>query len=175
MKKLFIIAPLLLVATTVPFITNTKTAHAAETVTADAPAWIYAPSIGLFSPIQGVGTTATGEMDVPSGRSNNVGWYQYGVKPGEQGTAVLDAHVFAAFKNLSLMKPGQDIYIVMQSGKLLHYVTTRAETYAINALSPYTLFAPSNKPQLNLITCAGQFVASRATYDHRLIVSAVLI
>lgn len=171
MKKLFFLALVLLVVPLVPF----KTAHAADSVVADAPAWIYAPSISLFSPIQGVGTTAAGEMAVPSGYSNNVGWYAPGILPGETGTAVLDAHVFAAFKNLSLIKPGQDIYIVMQSGKLLHFVTTAAQTYALNSLSPYTLFAPTSAKQLNLITCAGNLTANGATYDHRLIVSAVLI
>lgn len=172
MKKLFLVAlPVILVAT-VPFITNIKTTHAAVS---DTPTYIYAPAIGLSSPILGVGTTAAGEMAVPSGSSNNVGWYKNGVTPGETGTAVLDAHVFAAFKNLSKLPVGSDIYVYMSSGKVLHYVTTKAKTYALSALSSSTLFAATNSKQLNLITCAGKLTADHMTYDHRLIVSAQLI
>lgn len=141
----------------------------------DYPVQIWAPSIKLNSPIQGVGTTSGGAMAVPSGRSNNVGWYKYGVVPGRNGTAVLDAHVFAAFKNLDKIKPGGDIYIVMHSGKVFHYVVTASRTYALSALSSSTLFAPTSAEALNLITCAGSLTTDRSTYDHRLIVSARLM
>jgi len=141
----------------------------------DYPVRISAPSIGLNSPIQGVGTTSGGAMAVPSGKSNNVGWYKYGVIPGANGTAVLDAHVFAAFKSLSKIKNGGDIYITMASGKQLHFVVTKAQTYAITNLSSSTLFAPTSAQALNLITCAGNLTADHSTYDHRLIVSAKLV
>lgn len=141
----------------------------------DYPAWIYAPSIRLSSPIERVGITPDGAMDVPDGSTANVGWYEHGVVPGSKGTAVLDAHVFAAFKTLANVKVGGHIYIYMQSGKTYHYVVTKAKTYSLSTLSPTTLFAPTTKEQLNLITCAGQLTADRSTYTKRLIVSAVRV
>jgi LPXTG-site transpeptidase (sortase) family protein len=154
-----------------------KSAHAdvSSAVTNDSPAWIYAPSIKLSSPIQGVGVTKNGAMDVPSGSGATVGWYEYGVVPGSMGTAVLDAHVFAAFKTLKDVKVGGDIYIYMASGKTYHYVVTKAKTYPITNLSSKTLFTPTSDEALNLITCAGTLTADRSTYTHRLIVSAKLL
>jgi len=150
---------------------STKTARASN----DYPTWIYAPSISLFSPVQGMGLTKNGELDVPSGLTNNVGWYKNGVVPGSTGTAVLDAHVFAAFKNLNQIQAGGHIYLLMASGKFLDYVVTASNLYPIKNLSPYTLFTPTASKQLNLITCAGKYISSVGTYDHRLIVSAKLV
>jgi sortase A len=149
--------------------------RAEASVANDYPVWIIAPSISLSSPIQGVGINSKGEMDVPSGKSNNVGWYKHGVMPGSSGTAVLDAHVFAAFKNLSKIKPGNYIYVYMSSGNLLSFRVTNAQTYSLNKLSSSTLFANTTSRQINLITCAGELTRDKSTYTHRLIVSAKLV
>lgn len=151
------------------------TPEVTEASEVDHPTWVIAPYIGLFSPVQGMGVNRNGELDVPSGYTNNVGWYKDGVLPGNTGTAVLDAHVFAAFKNLSLIQPGGEIYIFMASGKIHRYVVRDSDYYALNNLSPLALFEPTNSKQLNLITCAGTYIASRGTYDHRLIVKAELV
>src|SRR5579872_1397807 len=102
LSALFLLVLMMSLAGALPL----KTAEAATTYSAaitysstivstyDYPVWISAPSINLFSPIQKVGVTKAGDLAVPSGHTNNVGWYQNGVKPGETGTAVLDAHVF---------------------------------------------------------------------------------
>jgi sortase A len=143
---------------------------------ADLPTWIMAPSINLFSPIENVGINDKGEMAVPSGFSNSVGWYEYGVVPGDTGTAVLDAHVFAAFQNLDKIQAGEYIYVFMQSGKILSFEVKQTSLYDLSALSPYTLFEPMNPgKKLNLITCAGDFIYNRSTYSHRLVVSAELV
>lgn len=126
--------------------------------------------------MQGVGVNERGEMDVPSGESNNVGWYEHGKLPGENGTAVLDAHVFAAFRDLHKVQPGEYIYIFMQSGKILSFMVKEKALYSLSTLSPHTLFEPTNtSKKINLITCAGNWNPFAATYDHRLIVSAELV
>src|SRR5689334_6528127 len=70
------------------------------------PVRVIIPSIGLNAPIEQMGLTSSGALDVPSGKTNNVGWYAAGTLPGEVGSAVLDAHVFAALKNLKYVEPG---------------------------------------------------------------------
>src|SRR5438552_377745 len=45
------------------------------------PVELIIPSINLDSPIQSLGLNKLGEMDVPDGRTNNVGWYEYGTIP----------------------------------------------------------------------------------------------
>lgn len=146
--------------------------HLAQPLT---PSRISIPSVGISSPVIGVGTNAKGEMDVPDGTTNNVGWYKHGVKPGAVGTAVFDAHVYAAFENLGKTQVGDSITVSAADGTTLHYRVTRVATYKLDSLSPTTLFAESSTRDINLITCAGTFVKSIGTYDHRTIVSATLV
>lgn len=118
---------------------------------------------------------AQGAMAVPSGSSKQVGWYQYGVVPGETGSAVIDAHVFAAFSKLKYLKPGADVYVIMTNGTKLHFVVTTAKKYALGALSSrQQLFRSTQSADLNLITCAGSLTSDRSTYDHRLVVYTTL-
>jgi LPXTG-site transpeptidase (sortase) family protein len=141
----------------------------------DFPAALQIPSIHLNVPVINVGVNAKGEMDVPDGRTNNVGWYGRGTIPGEMGSAVFDAHVFAAFKNLRYVKIGDNIYVTTKSGEVRHFVVRSSMIYKTEQVPVNLLFNVADDQHLNLITCAGKYVASRGTYDHRLIVYAVLM
>ncbi|MBI2048646.1 MAG: class F sortase [Parcubacteria group bacterium] len=136
------------------------------------PMRLAIPSIKLDSPIEHVGLNEKGEMDVPSGTTNTVGWY--GVVPGETGSAVMDAHVYAAFKQLHEVREGETISVETDSGAVLHFVVMDVETYALDAVPREMLFARADGAWLNLITCAGAWNAARDTYNQRLIVFAKL-
>ncbi len=139
------------------------------------PARLLIPAIGLDSEIQYVGQNSKGEMDVPSGETNYVGWYQKGTVPGKTGSAVFAAHVFAAFSDLDRVPVGADIYVDTNGGERLHFVVEAAKTYELGSISSQTLFNRKDDQRLNLITCAGTFVKSLDTYDHRLVVYATLV
>jgi sortase (surface protein transpeptidase) len=139
------------------------------------PVSLAVPSIGLNSPVQEVGVNALGEMDVPSGKTNNVGWYKDGTVPGNIGSAVLDAHVFAAFKNLKNVKVGDDIILKDGDGHTLIFRVEEATVYAIKDVPLQRLFNANDGVRLNLITCAGNLTPDGKTYDHRLIVYAKLV
>ena len=144
--------------------------------TVATPARLIIPSIGLNASVQGVGVNAQGAMAVPSGASKLVGWYKNGVVPGQVGSAVIDAHVFAAFSKLKYLKPGADVYVITTNGTTLHFVVTVAKTFALTTLSSQQqLFRPSQSADLNLITCAGSLTSDHSTYDHRLIVYTTLV
>jgi LPXTG-site transpeptidase (sortase) family protein len=138
------------------------------------PVRVIIPAINLDSKILSLGKEKNGEMSVPSGKSNDVGWYKYGTVPGNMGSAVLDAHVFAAFANLDKLKAGDNIFVVTDKGEKLRFVVGEAKTYKLNALSPNTLFHQSDAKRLNLITCAGSLTKDKSTYTHRRVVFAVL-
>ena len=137
------------------------------------PVRLIIPSIKLDAPITPVGTNAKGEMDVPSGKTKNVGWYKDGTVPGENGTAVIDAHVFAAFSKLKNLKAGSDIYVVTATNERVHFVVGGAKTFTLNAITSRDLFGSDGAARLNLITCAGSLTKSKTTYEHRLVVYAV--
>ncbi len=141
----------------------------------DYPVEVIIPSINLDTKVIDLGVNSKGEMDVPDGKTNNVGWYRDGTIPGNVGSAVLDAHVFAAFKNLRHVKVGDDVYVRTKSGKYLHFRIESSLVYPTAKVPVQTLFNRSDKPRLNLITCAGKFIKSMGTYDHRLVDYAVLV
>lgn len=136
----------------------------------DYPVRMTIPSLSIDSDVQSLGANSKGEMDVPSGKSTNVGWYKYGTVPGMVGSAVFDAHVFAAFKNLKDIASGSDVYVTMASGLKLHFIVSDATTYSLADLTPNMLFGLRDDKRLNLITCAGALTPDRSTYDHRLVV-----
>lgn len=139
------------------------------------PERLVIPSIDLNVPVVGVGVNGSGEMDVPDGSSKSVGWYKYGTLPGNWGSAVLDAHVFAAFSDLRSVKVGSDIYVKTSEGENLHFVVTDSRLYKLGELPPEYLFARADARRLNLITCAGKLLPDGSTYDHRLVVYAELV
>lgn len=139
------------------------------------PTKLSIPAIRLASRVVPVNVNSSGEMDVPSGNTNNVGWYEGGVLPGERGTSVMDAHVFAAFENLSSVQVGDDLYVDTADGRRLHFVVRAVRTYALSELTPDMLFERTDGRHLNLITCAGSLTSDRSTYDHRLIVYTELV
>ena len=139
------------------------------------PLRVRIPKIGLNAPIQKMGLTSGGDLDVPDGSTKNVGWYAAGTKPGEEGSAVFDAHVFAAFKKLRYALPGTDVYVDMANGETLHFKIEESTVYPLANVPADQLFNRDDKPRLNLITCAGNLTADHSTYDHRLIAYAVLV
>ena len=141
----------------------------------DRPVELIIPSIGLDDPIIPVGVNGKGEMAVPSGKTNDIGWYEEGTVPGEDGNAVLDAHVFAALKNLKYVPVGAEISVILQSGAVRHFIVRQSTEYPLASLSSDTLFAHAPGRWLNIITCEGHLTPDHSTYDHRRIVFAELV
>jgi sortase A len=141
----------------------------------DYPARLIMPSIMLDTSVIEVGVTANGEMDVPDGSTKNVGWYRYGTIPGDSGSAVMDAHVYAAFKKLRNVKIDDDIYVVNMKGEKLHFRVTDSRVYEYDKLPLEHIFANPDGRHLNFITCARKFIPSLNTYSHRLVVYTELV
>jgi LPXTG-site transpeptidase (sortase) family protein len=147
----------------------------AQTPVVSDPVLLSIPSLNMQNQIVGVGTNSLGQMDVPSGSTSNVGWYKYGTVPGQVGSAVLDAHVFAAFSKLKNISVGSLLYVKNASGQTLTFRVEEVETYPLADVPPDKLFNRTDKARLNLITCAGKLTADHSTYDHRLVAYAVLV
>jgi sortase (surface protein transpeptidase) len=133
------------------------------------------PSIGLNAPIVNVGIDDLGRMDVPDGNTNNVGWYSGGTAPGEVGSAVLDAHVFAALKNLHKVQAGDSIYVTTRDGRTLNFIVRENSVYKLADVPAQKLFNRADGRWLNLITCAGTYDPATDTYTHRTVVYAELV
>lgn len=179
MKKIFAFLAVVSAFIFSPGATRSPAVRIAPTAVASAAAapassWLTIPAIDLAAFIQPVGTDPDGSMSVPT-IPNTVGWYNGGTAPGAIGSAVLDAHVYLAFKNLKKMKVGSSIYVTESNGSQLHFVVQSIKNYYYTAVPLRKLFAANDAARLNLITCAGKWLPAKGTYDHRLVVYAKLV
>ena len=146
---------------------------------AGQPTRLIIPALGIDTSVEKVGLNAKGNMAAPSNYVD-VGWYKYGARPGEQGSAVIAGHLNnglgldGVFMNLEDMKKGDDIVIETIEGKQLRFVVTDIASYEYTEVPVETLFNRDDTARLNLVTCEGVWVGDEKTYDRRLVVYAVL-
>jgi len=147
-------------------------------VTYGIPLRLIIPKIGVNAAIERVGLTSDRAMASPSG-PGTVGWYKFGPRPGNKGSAVIDGHSGyadgrrAAFDDLPELKPGDKLYVKDARGERLVFVVRKKKLYARQADSA-EVFRPSTGRRLNLITCTGPFDEAAGTHSQRLVVFAVL-
>ncbi|HSK07041.1 MAG TPA: sortase [Acidimicrobiia bacterium] len=119
----------------------------------------------------------TGQMVVP-GNVSEVGWYRYGPKPGEPGSAVLAAHVDlegygpGVFFDLGLLEPGDRIEIVYADDTKRVFEVDARTIYPKDELPLDVIFSRDGPPTLTLITCGGDFNSTIASYDSNVVVYA---
>lgn len=143
--------------------------------TPSTPTQLIIPAIGVNAYVVSVGVNARGEMEVPDGATNTVGWYQHGTVPGEIGSAVMDAHVFAAFKNLKDAEIGNRIYVADANGTMREFAIISSKVYSLASVPMQTIFTDAGGVYLNLITCEGRYSVTKGTYSHRRVVYAELV
>lgn len=140
-----------------------------------SPTRISIPSLAIDSPVIEVGVNSAGEMDVPDGSTNLVGWYKYGTVPGDVGSAVMDAHVYAAFKRLKSAQIGSSIFVTDTNGTVREFKIVSSKVYPLREVPMRTIFSDTSGMYLNLITCEGRYLIPKGTYDKRRVVYAELV
>ena len=160
-----------LAATPAPDVTTSPTAR--ETV--GIPYRIKIPSIGVDAVVDPVGLKPNGDMETPSfGRA---GWYSKGPRPGEDGPAVVVAHVDSktgpdVFARLKELKRGAKIQITDKAGKTHTFAAQRSQQVAKTQLPAQEIWGPTDGPALRLITCGGAFDPKTSHYVSNVIVWA---
>ncbi len=143
------------------------------------PQTISIPRINVTADVESVGQDAEGKMDVPKGVFN-VGWYNLGFKPGEKGSAVMAGHLDtitgapAVFYNIGQLQAGDEVMVTDKNGKTLNFTVTGVQSYAFDKVPLQEVFASTDKPRLNLITCVGTWDVGSRNYSERLVVYTVL-
>lgn len=138
------------------------------------PLRLSIPAISLSKAVLPVGLAPDGAMDVLN-NLQAVGWYLYGAKPGERGSAVMDAHVYQAFGRLKELSVGDEIFTTDAGGTSRRFVITERQVYEYDSTRPLQkIFNRSDAARLNLITCYGDLLADGSTYTHRLVIFAEL-
>jgi LPXTG-site transpeptidase (sortase) family protein len=143
------------------------------------PNKLIIPDLKINASVRAMGLDE-GRMAVPNNYTE-VGWYKLGSKPGEQGSAVMGAHVDnggkinGVFKNLKKLAVGDDIYVTDANNNALHFKVTARKIFPYQTKITDEVFMRNDKPRLNLITCYGTWLPKQNTYNQRLVVFAELV
>lgn len=150
-----------------------------EELTSIKPASLSIPKLNIEVPIKEFGLDKKGNMELPE-NGKDVAWFEPGFLPGEKGNAVLAGHVDdekkpAVFFELKELEPGDEILLQDESGETLTFVVREKVAYQKDDAPLRTIFGPSEKRMLNLITCTGYFDREIHNYVERLVVFTELV
>ena len=141
------------------------------------PARLLISAIGVNTFIERVGVTPGGELAVPQRQPwDDVGWYASGPRPGERGSAVIDGHLDrtggspAVFWRLRDMRVGDEVMVIDAAAKTLKFHVREIELYPPQDAPIQQIFGNNSGDYLNLITCAGDWIASQGQTTLRLVV-----
>ncbi|HSW88153.1 MAG TPA: class F sortase [Candidatus Saccharimonadales bacterium] len=143
------------------------------------PEALSIPAIHLSASIEQLALDSEKRMDVPK-EAMDVGWYSPGFRPGANGNAVLDGHLDketgapAVFWNAKNLKSGDEIIVTDENNRSFTFVVTKKVAYDYKSLPLNEIFAASNTPHLNLITCNGTWDKVNKNYSQRVVVYAEL-
>ncbi len=139
------------------------------------PVRITVAALDIDASIRPVGVEADGEMEIPG--ATEVGWYRYGSRPGDNGSAVLAAHVdfngeVGVFFDLGKADAGDIVDITYSDESVRSFVVTERSQYEKQSLPFDEIFRREGDPSLVLITCGGDFNPSLRSYEDNVVLFA---
>ncbi|MBU1038764.1 class F sortase [Patescibacteria group bacterium] len=154
---------------------NVVTIPNLEQANVGLPERLKIPSINVDAPIEYVGLTSDGAMDVPKDPVK-VAWFNLGPRPGQSGSSVIAGHYSwkndlpAVFDNLYKLRKGDKISVEDEKGVNIIFVVREIQIYDKNEDASDVFDSSDGKAHLNLITCTGVWNKAEKTSSGRLIV-----
>lgn len=147
-----------------------------KSISPGLPIFLTIPTINIQANIQDLGINSNGEMDIPN-NIIDVGWFKFGSRPGEKGSAVIAGHFDGengkgVFANLNKLKEGDKLYIKDNNGTSFVFVVRESHIYDPGYVEE--VFNLNDSSHLNLITCDGVWDENKKSYSKRLVVFADL-
>ncbi|MDZ4385214.1 MAG: class F sortase, partial [Candidatus Moranbacteria bacterium] len=124
-----------------------------------------------------VGLNPDGSMAIPKS-TDEVGWFELGKRPGENGSAVIAGHYGltkgkpSIFDNLYKLAKGDKLSIEDDKGAITAFVVRGQRSYDPEADTSEIFSSDDGKAHLNLITCEGVWNKDLKSYSKRLVVFA---
>jgi sortase A len=151
-------------------------------VAPNAPRYLKIPKLGIKARIVSVGETPEGAVDVPA-NIHDVGWYM-GSKNinSENGAGFLVGHVSGytntgVFYELSKLSSGDAIIVEKGNGEEISFNVFERNDYSVDNVDMRRALRQSSRHSdrlnINLMTCSGDFNAEADTYESRSMISAV--
>lgn len=141
----------------------------------EQPVRLVVPEVGLSAAVVPVGLSHDGSIALPI--PSLAGWYRWGPVPGAVGPAVLVGHVDsrsgpAIFYRLSELRVGDTLTVTRADGSGTEFAINEITVVRKPNFPTNAIFAPTDQPELRLVTCIGEFDPRRHHYLDSLIVWA---
>jgi hypothetical protein len=143
------------------------------------PVRVIIPSIGVGTGLVHLGLTPSGALQVPTSTAV-AGWYTGSARAGAIGAAATAGHIDSVsgpgvFFRLSLLRPGERVYIRRADGSLAVFEVTAVHSYLKTSFPTAAVYGPVADAELRLITCGGTFDYATGHYLSNVIVYADLV
>lgn len=142
------------------------------------PTRIKIPKIKVDIALESVGLNPDGVLGVAKG-VGNAAWYNLGVRPGDNGSAVINGHYgrlkngkMGVFTNLKKLRKGDKIFTKDINGLTTTFVVREIRKYALKADATEVFYANDYDSHLNIVTCEGVWNKITKTYSNRLVIFA---
>lgn len=146
------------------------------------PVTLSIPALDVASPpLIPLGLDEAGALEVPPVAQPMVGgWFEPGPEPGQQGPAVIAAHVNGAgqpglFARLGDLAPGDEVLVDRADGSQAVFSVTRVEQHPKDTFPTAAVYGDTPSPELRLITCSGPWIGGDLGYADNTIVYARLV
>jgi LPXTG-site transpeptidase (sortase) family protein len=139
------------------------------------PVAVEIPSIQVTAEVVASGIDVeSGQMEIPA-TAAQVGWYRFGPRPGEAGSAVLAGHVDmagqgpGAFFDLDRLVAGDEVEIHLSDGTMQRFQVVETVRVPKDELDVAAIFSRHGGPRLTLVTCGGAFNHTERSYDDNVV------
>ncbi|MBE4734316.1 MULTISPECIES: class F sortase [Streptomyces] len=142
------------------------------------PVRLLIPEIQVSAPFVPLSVGRNGQLDAPPADDVNlVGWHAEGAVPGETGTAIIAGHVDTAtspavFAGLGELEKGDVFHVVRSDRTRVSFVVDALETFEKDDFPDERVYADADRPEVRLITCAGDYDRKVMDYTENLVVFA---
>ncbi|WP_371576180.1 class F sortase [Streptomyces sp. NBC_01314] len=142
------------------------------------PIRLLIPKIRVSAPFVPLSVGRSGQLEAPPADDVNlVGWHAEGAAPGETGTSIIAGHVDtvtspAVFAGLAELKKGDVFHVVRADRSRAHFVVDAVETFEKDDFPDKRVYADASRPEVRLITCAGDYDRKVKDYTENLVVFA---
>lgn len=140
------------------------------------PVALAIPVVDVRTRLTRLGLASDGTVEVPTNPAL-AGWYDLGPPPGAPGTSVVLGHVDSAdgpavFARLVQLTPGDRVRVALDDGTSVTYAVRSITTYANADFPAQRVYGGQGRRELNLVTCGGEYDASRGGYQSNVVVNA---
>jgi hypothetical protein len=143
--------------------------------TASPPVAVAIPVLGVRARTVPEGIGRGGALDIPP--PAQVGWYDQGPAPGQDGTTVLAGHiddhgVAGAFLRLNDLQAGATVRVTTAAGRVAAYTVTQRRMLPQDDLAGSGLLSQQGAPELVMISCGGDYDEATHLYLDNIVIVA---